>query len=55
MLLFTDIITHYKKIYFKMNSTANTYITGDTFFALPLTRWKNTYEINPIAIPSEIL
>ena len=45
----------YNKKYFNTNNTAKIYISGVIFFALPETRLITTYEITPMAIPSEML
>ena len=48
---------NYRKMYFKMNSIANTYINALIFlsFASPVIRLITTQEIIPIEIPSEML
>ena len=47
----------YRKIYFRINSTASTYIRALIFFsfALPVIRLMATYVIIPMEIPSEML
>ena len=42
------------KIYFKINSTASTYIVGVMRLKLPHNMFSNTYAIIPNRIPSEI-
>lgn len=39
---------------FKTNSTARIYITGESFFDFPVTRFISTYVIIPRRIPFEI-
>ena len=47
----------YRKIYFRINSTVSTYISGVIFFslALPVRTLISVQEMMPMAIPSEIL
>ena len=47
----------YRKMYFRMNSTVRTYISGVIFFslALPVRTLISVQEMMPMAIPSEIL
>lgn len=42
-------------MYLRTKRTANTYISGLIFFAFPASKLITTYEIVPIAIPSEML
>ena len=48
---------NYRKMYFRMNSTVRTYISGVIFFylALPDSRLISVQETTPIAMPSEML
>ena len=47
----------YRKMYFRMNSTVRTYISGVIFFslALPVRTLISVQEMMPMAIPSEML
>ena len=47
----------YRKIYFRMNSTVRTYISGVMFFslALPVRTLISVQETMPMAMPSEML
>ena len=47
----------YRQMYFRMNSTVSTYISGLIFFslALPVTTLMMVQEITPMAMPSEML
>ena len=47
----------YRKIYFRMNSTVRTYISGVMFFslALPVRTLISVQEMMPMAMPSEML
>ena len=48
-------VVYYRKMYFKINKPAKTYISGVIFLRLPQNRLMTTYEMTPMEMPSEML
>lgn len=48
-------VVNYRKMYFKTNRIAKTYISGVIFLRLPQNRLMTTYEMTPMEMPSEML